>query len=417
MKKLFAMILAAALLCSCSASEEIPEENPIPEEPVFQEEEPENIPPEKVWFSAAAGYKEYGGGYVNGRKIWNEDNTLTFQHENTIITISAENEIIETVSLPKEHLPEGGYILSWNEKYIVAFEKQNELNWNKYGAVYFTDDGKAHLANGALFDRAGNFIKEYYQGDVTGYKEGGKIRIPIPAPEGTEIVGEKGIGYEENIFWISESKAVIDCHLRLVLYDFSADEGKVLEDTSEFFEKYGKYGGYYGIGNGGVIDGAFYYISHCIDGKYNTAGKIRCADENGMKELFGGKEFNGIFVGREVLLLSEEIDPEDFSAGSILYAADTENFELKEIWRGNIVAPIIDDGKIKFRNIPENGDESLFIYDYKTGEFFKDPDDRITNPDLNILKSPDGKYYVKYEDNPDNPKSKYIEPKIRIAKA
>ncbi len=50
---------------------------------------------------------------------WNQDGTLTFQNKNALHTLSAENKLLETVTLPEEALPRDiGYSLVWNNNLI-----------------------------------------------------------------------------------------------------------------------------------------------------------------------------------------------------------------------------------------------------------------------------------------------------------
>ena len=373
---------------------------------------------EEKFFPAAGAYFKYGFEYIRGRAVWNEDNTLTFQHENTINTISAENEIIETVELPKEYLPEdGAYDLYWNEKYILAIDKQEESSFDQYGVVCFDDDGNVFLANVALFDREGNLIKEYNIGAKGGYGEFGNYEIRFP---NSEVFGDKNYSYladGERVHWLDDDTVVFECHLWVVYYDFSKDEGKVLDNMSGYLDTYGKFSVYYGVEyyQCGVLNGDFYYLSHRIDQNVGNKSTIWKANENGAEELFDGKEFWHLFVGKEILIAVEAIDGNFSENGSIVYAIDPENLELKEIYRGNVSVPFGDDGKIRFKNYYNDDPEILYSYDYKTGEIIED----MENTDFSVqsivpgytdyvMESPDGKYFVEYDENSE-------EPKIRIS--
>ncbi len=417
MKKLFAILISAILLISafsgCSneqAEPEIPEDKPILEEPSESENIKEEIPeestePEEIFFPASAAYTHYGESYIDGKKTWNEDGTLTFQHENTLNTISVENELLKTVTLPKEYLPEdGGYDLFWNDKYILAIDRQQESSWEHSGTACFDEDGKVHLANVALFDIEGNLIKEYNKGATGGYDENDKYKIVLPDSRTYEYPNYTYLADGERTYWISEDEVIFECHLWIIYYNFSKDEGKVLDDMSKFGDKYGKFSVYYGADDNqcGVLDGSFYYLAYKNDEKGNGTGTVWKANGNGAEELFGGKEFWHFFVGKEILIAVEGIDESYYENGSIVYAIDPKNFELKEIFRGDAAPPFGDDGQIRFRGFSYEP-MILYSYDYKTGEFTEDIgntefDMHSITPRYNgyIMKSPDGKYFVEY---------------------
>ena len=416
MKKLLCLLLVFIMLfCGCSRWKvEIVD----PTKPI--ENDSELVAPEEKkeeYYLSAGAYLDYGMEFIKGKAEWNSDNTFTFQHENTIKTISAENELLETVTLPKENLPEdGGYDLSWNEKYIHAIEKQIETSWNKFGVVYFTNDGKVFLANVSLFDREGNLIKEYYRGDVYGYDEYGVYEVYLPVPDGSEYKGDGYLADGNRIHWIDEDKVIFECHLFVVYYDFLKDEGKILADMSELGEKHGKFSGYYGVENSqcGVLDGNFYYLCQTEDEKGMPKSTVWKANENGAEELFGGKEFLHFFIGREVLIAAEEIDGNFSENGSIVYAIDPENLELNEIFRGDASLTFGDDGKIRFKNSYNVEPRILYSYDYETGELTEDVGNTefevesiVPGYTAYVMKSQDGKYFAEYD--PDS-----VEPRLRI---
>lgn len=374
--------------------------------------------PEEIFYPSAGAYMEYGFEYIRGKAEWNGDNTLTFQHKNTITTISAENKILETVELPEEYLPEdGGYRLTWNENLVLAIDMQIEGSWRRFGVVYFTDDGGVHLANVSLFGRNGKLIRQYPSCKVYGYDENGDYEVYLPVPESTEIIGNYYIGDGDRVYWIGEDKAIFECHSRVVLYDFSKDEGKVLDDMSEFVEKHGKFGVYYGVQGSqcGVIGDSFYYLSYRDEENANSIGTIWRANENGAEELFGGMEFYHLFIGREILIAAGEVSGNFSKNGSIIYAIEPENPELKEIFRGKVSLPFGDDGKIRFRNYYNDDPQILYSYDYKTGELTED----IGNTEFSVqsivpgytdyvMKSPDGKYFVEYSKDSEEPRLRIL---------
>ena len=361
---------------------------------VPEEEEKEEF------FPAAGAYLEYGMEFINGKAEWNNDNTLTFQHENTIKTISAENELLETVILPKENLPEdGGYDLSWNEKYILAIDKQIESSQDQFGFVCFDEEGKVYLANVALFDWDGNLVKEYNKGAVGGYNEHNNYQVSLPDGKVFEYDRYYYLADGNHTYWIDEDKVIFECHLWVVYYDFSKDEGKVLDDMGKYLDAYGK----------------FYYLCNKVEQNGKTKSTVWKANENGTEELFEGKEFWHLFVGNEILIAVEGIDGSYVENGSIVYAIEPENLELKEIYRGDPSLPFGDDGYIRFENSFTEETRILYSYDYKTGELFEDVGNTefevesiVPGYTAYVMKSPDGKYFVEYDEN-----SK--EPRLRIS--
>ena len=417
MKKIFAILIFAALLlsvfagCSNEPQEpEVPENEQISEEFSEPEEVPTEIPeepsePEKTFFPASAAYTHYGESYIDGKKTWNEDGTLTFQHENTLNTISVENELLKTVILPKEYLPEdGGYDLFWNDKYILAVDRQQESSWEHYGVACFDKDGTAHLANVALFDIEGNLIKEYNKGATGRYDENGEYEMVLPDSRTYKYPDHTYLADGQRTYWISEDEVVFECHLWIIYYNFSKDEGRVLDNMSEFGDKYGKFCVYYGADSNqcGVLDGSFYYLAHKNDEKGNGFGTVWKANGNGAEELFGGTDFWHFFVGKEILIAVEGIDESYYENGSIVYAIDPETLELKEIFRGDAAPPFCNDGQIRFRGFSDEP-TVLYSYDYKTGEFSEDVGNTefviysfVPGHREYVMRSPDGKYFVEY---------------------
>ena len=94
---------------------------------------------------------------------------------------------------------------------------------------------------------------------------------------------------------------------------------------------------------------------------------------------------------------------------------EPENLDFKEIFRGDASLPFGDDGKIRFKNSFTEETSILYSYDYKTGELFKD----IGNTEFEVesivpgytdyvMESPNGKYFVEYDENS-------REPRLRIS--
>ncbi len=412
MKKIICLVLIFTMMLTACSKWNLEIVDPTkPTESENEEETPSATEEKKEeYYPAAGAYLEYGLEFINGKAEWNSDNTLTFQHENTIKTISAENELLETVTLPRENLPEdGGYDLSWNEKYILAIDKQIESSWNQFGLVCFDEDGKVYLANVALFDWEGNVVKEYNKGAVDGYDEYGNYQVCFP--DGKVFDRYYYLADGNHIYWIDEEKAIFECHLFVVYYDFSKDEGKILDDMRKYDEIYGKFSVYYGVQNPqcGVLNGDFYYLCQRDDEDGETKFSIWKANEGGTEKIFENDNLYHLFIGREILIAAEHSGKEN-----IIYAIEPENLDFKEIFRGDASLPFGDDGKIRFKNSFTEETSILYSYDYKTGELFED----IGNTEFEVesivpgctayvMKSPDGKYFVEYD--PDS-----VEPRLRI---
>ncbi len=297
---------------------------------------------------------------------WNQDGTLTFQNKNALHTLSAENQLLETVTLPAEHLPQDtDYSLTWSDSRILSLSagwREDDL----FSVVYFTDDGGVHLANVTLFDRQGALIRQYPQSQVYGYSEAGEHEIYLPAPEGKTVIGYANLGADSPVYWLDGETAVFNCHSRVVLYDFSADEGKILDDMSDFVDGHGKFGVYYGVdfSQCGVIDSCFYYLAHRDEQKANASGTVWRADKNGAVQLLEGKEFYHLFVGNRALIAVSHTDQEGIDQ---VYCA-AQNRQLEKIWEGNPSISFTDSGRISFTNQFGQENTVLYSYDDKTGE-------------------------------------------------
>lgn len=297
---------------------------------------------------------------------WNQDGTLTFQSKNELHTLSAENRLLETVTLPAEHLPrDTGYSLTWSDSRILSLSagwREDDL----FSVVYFTDDGGVHLANVTLFDRQGKLIRQYPQSQVHGYSEAGEHEIYLPASEGETVIDYANLGEDSPVYWLDGETAIFNCHSRVVLYDFSADEGKILDDMSDLVDEHGKFGVYYGVdfSQCGVIDGSFYYLAHRDEQKANTSGTVWRADKNGAVQLLEGKEFYHLFVGNRALVAVSHTDQEGIDQ---VYCA-AQNLQLEKVWEGSPSISFTDGSRISFSNRFGQNGTVLFSYDYKGGE-------------------------------------------------
>lgn len=214
----------------------------------------------EAFYPAEAGYTDYDGSPVQGRSGWNADGTFTFQNRNTLTTLSRENQVLETITLPEEALPGSEYSLDRSDDYILTLSNPGKMN-ESYGAVYYTDSGTVCLANLTLFDRQGNLVRQYPRSQVYGYDENDQKICLLPCPEGEEVAEVYGLGGAMPIYWLDGHTAIFDCHSFIIFYDFAADSGQVLDDMNEIAAQFGRFSTYCGSQMGGVVDGTYYYLT------------------------------------------------------------------------------------------------------------------------------------------------------------
>lgn len=170
---------------------------------------------------------------------------LTFQNHNTLTTLSRENQVLETITLPEEALPGSEYSLDRSDDYILALSNPAGMN-EPYGAIYYTDGGTVCLANLTLFDRQGNPVRQYPRSQVYGYDENDQKICLLPCPEGEEVTEVYGLGGAMPIYWLDGHTAIFDCHSFIIFYDFAADSGQVLDDMNEIAAQFGRFSTYCG---------------------------------------------------------------------------------------------------------------------------------------------------------------------------
>lgn len=98
----------------------------------------------EAFYPAEAGYTDYDGSPIQGWSGWNADGTFTFQNRNTLTTLSRENQVLETITLPEEALPGSEYSLDRSDDYILALSNPGKMN-ESYGAVYYTTAERSAL--------------------------------------------------------------------------------------------------------------------------------------------------------------------------------------------------------------------------------------------------------------------------------
>lgn len=360
---------------------------------------PEGASPVESFYPVDTALSSWDSVSEDNLYRWNEDGTLSFQSKNELHTLSAENRLLETVTLPAEQLPQDTeYSLAWNDSLILALQ----LGWREepFSVVYFTDDGGVYLANVTLFDRQGKLIRQYPQTQVYGYSEAGEQVFYLPAPEGKTVIGYAHLGEIGPVYWLDGETAVFNCHSRVVLYDFSADRGKILDDMSDLVDRQGKFGVYFGVQpfQCGVIDGSFYYLAHRDEEKANTTGTIWRADKNGAVQLFDGQEFYHLFVGNRTLAAVSHTEQEETDR---VYCADAQTLQLKMLWEGSPSLPFSDDGRISFVSRFGQEESVLLSYDYESGQLFTHSLEDILQVNRLFTKSKNDSlcwYYTLFED-------------------
>lgn len=319
----------------------------------------------EAFYPAEAGYTDYDGSLVQGWSGWNADGTFTFQNRNTLTTLSRENQVLETITLPEEALPGSEYSLDRSDDYILALSDPGKMN-ESYGAVYYTDSGTVCLANLTLFDRQGNPVRQYPRGQVYAYDENDQKICLLPCPEGETVTDTYELSVN-TLHWLDGHTAILDCHAWIFLYDFEADSGRILDDMSEIVKHYGKFGVYYGSQMGGVVDGTYYYLTQ--RGTDLISGyTLWAADADGARELLDGQRFWHLFAAKDGLVLVDDINPADPESDSRVWYLPTGSTQPTLIWSGDFSLYITEADQIAFISWAWSLDSSvLYSYDPVTG--------------------------------------------------
>ena len=320
----------------------------------------------EAFYPAEAGYTDYDGSPIQGWSGWNADGTFTFQNRNTLTTLSRENQVLETITLPEEALPGSEYSLDRSDDYILTLSNPASMN-EPYGVVYYTDSGTVCLANLTLFDRQGNPVRQYPRSQVYAYDENDQKICLLPCPEGEEVAEVYGIGNAMPIYWLDGHTAIFDCHSFIIFYDFAADSGQVLDDMSEIVKHYGKFGVYYGSQMGGVVDGTYYYLTR-RESDPISGYTLWAADADGARELLDGQRFWHLFAAKDGLVLVDDINPADPESDSRVWYLPTGSTQPTLIWGGDLSLPFTEADQIAFFNWNWSLDSSvLYSYDPVTG--------------------------------------------------
>ena len=319
----------------------------------------------EAFYPAEAGYTDYDGSPIQGWSGWNADGTFTFQNRNTLTTLSRENQVLETITLPEEALPGSEYSLDRSDDYILTLSNPGKMN-ESYGAVYYTDSGTVCLANLTLFDRQGNPVRQYPRGQVYAYDENDQKICLLPCPEGETVTDTYELSVN-TLHWLDGHTAILDCHAWIFLYDFEADSGRILDDMSEIVKHYGKFGVYYGSQMGGVVDGTYYYLTR-RESDPISGYTLWAADADGARELLDGQRFWHLFAAKDGLVLVDDTDPADPESDSRVWYLRTGSTQPTLIWSGDLSLPFTEADQIAFISWAWSLDSSvLYSYDPVTG--------------------------------------------------
>ena len=337
-KKLLAVLLCLVLLFGCGA-QQAPgvsmSENYYPEQPHFS--------------TRPSAF------------CWNEDGGLTVQSANRLLRLSAENELLEEISLNTAQLPEN-YALCWNDERILALAQEGENQ--AFAAVCLTGQGEVFLMNLSLFGRQGKLVRRYSEGAVYGYDPSGEYQLLAVTPSGEPAVAYSALTETQRIFWLNDDQAIFNCQSRIVLYDFAADSGRVLDEMSGWMEELGERWVYYGAdaAQSGVLDGIYYYLVR-RDPQGQSAA-IWCADETGARQLAQGP-FSLLFVGRSALIAATMTDTE--GPEWQVERVDPGSGAVTSIWKGLLEPDFRESGRITFCTGPAAKQNMLLSYDPETG--------------------------------------------------
>jgi len=291
------------------------------------------------------------------------------------------------VTIPEEHLAaDTCYQFIWGDKYLLAVAADS----SRLGVAYFTEDGGVQLSGVTLFDHQGQVVRQYDTVDKT-------------RTTGYRILYDGGV---PQVHWLDGETAIFNCHSHIILYDFAADTGQVLDDMSDVKEKYGKFFTYYGadINECGVMDGSFYYMTRRTEEESIHGGTIWRADKNGAVELFDGKAFWHLLVCSDALMLVEHIDPANVEGADRLYHVASKDGSPREVWQGRLSITFKENGRyLAFRNIfgQEGEDTTLYAYHRDTGELSNHSLGQVVQVDDLWLRQVDGSlryYYTTFAD-------------------
>ncbi len=286
--KLLVLILILGALSACGtepAPTPVPEPEPLPEKD-WQNQEgslaEEKLKPNEEFYPMERDKQSvYSEGFERTSCIWNSDGTMSFQNRNTLVTLSPENEIIKTVTLSKEPNSISDCNFYVTENYIFACHRDPNFKYD--GVVYYTYGGEVHFANMTLYDREGNFIREYPAAPIQ--DDDGNYTLPVS--KGDYVMFHNRIVDGGLFHWLTDTEAYIHLTFRIALYNFETDEyttvwtKKMAKDfcPAPNFELETCFG---------PVDGKIYFSLYEEYGKNDYIQTVWSLDENGFERLFEG---------------------------------------------------------------------------------------------------------------------------------
>ena len=288
----------------------------------------EPLPPEKndtfYPIGANTAYKWLAGGKL-----------LAVPDGGTIQYIDLDNQLVNTVVIPPDKLI-GNYQFAISDNRIFVIGGYDDSGPYKAGnlSMCFTD-GEWVLANGSIWDDKGNLLREFLQfreaDPDTGAEHCGSLS------DGRIVQSWEDVSIPEGrAYWLSDDLIVLNGHSRLFFYRLSTDTLTLVDDMSEWMQKYGKVQAYYGIAN--VMPArngsGCYYFAHKNEEKSNAVGTVLYADETGARELFGGQEFSKAVYENGMLVILDWIDnPSDTQQveTTCLWYATDDDLTLREL--------------------------------------------------------------------------------------
>ena len=292
---------------------------------------------------------------------WEQDGSIVVQNKNRLLHLSPENELLETVTLDGSLLPGEGYSLCWNDSRVLALAQQGEDS--AFAAACLTEQGEVFLVNLCVFDRQGALLRRFPEEEVYGYDASGNYHLLAVSETGKPAADYSALAEPGRIFWLDGDRAVFNCQDRILLYDFAADTGRVLDELSGWMDGLGEEWVYYGAdaAQSGMLDGAYYYLLRHPD---QPGGALWRADASGVRQISAGP-FSLLFVGRDALLAAGAIDPADGSR--TLLRIDPETGAAAPIWEGVLNPDLRESGRITFCNAAADAEIELFSYDPAAG--------------------------------------------------
>ena len=364
MVKRFAIIILCLLIAGCSSISDVSSETSVPSNSLAESADEESnvfddtaIPPHEAieldWEQkyttsdleyigtvilpplASVAEQQYKYAYHNGEHI-NKDGSVTFLWANNLVTLSSEGKVLSRLDMSDKVVKYDLNYMTFSDKYILLPNNgcaPDPGKDNKPGVIYFTDDGGMYLANVTLLDRQGNIIKEYPESGLYEWNNGEKEYF-LPVPDGLNIVGYEGL-FKDNVFWIEDDIAVINCDSRVILYDFAKDEGQIADIMTDLDEYWFEGVEFYGVigrnvSTVGVIDNKFYYIAQREEQDLNHT--VWCVDKDGAHMLFDGEKFDSLYISGNSLVLIKNIFTRYIDAYDVkVYWADPDDLALHEI--------------------------------------------------------------------------------------